>query len=52
MNGYGGGGGGSTNDSHRLGLLLTQLLVDAKTKSVFASVLNVMGRNKQLSVIL
>jgi hypothetical protein len=52
MTGYGGGGGGSTNDSHRLGLLLTQLLVDAKTKSVFASVLNVMGRNKQLSVIL
>ena len=56
--GVGGLGGGrmghstasSANDSHRLGLLLTQLLVDAKTKSVFASVLNVMGRNKQLSV--
>lgn len=40
----------STNDSHRLGLLLTQLLVDAKTKSVFASVLNVMGRNNRVSV--
>ena len=54
MFGFGGFGGGSklasTNDSHRLGLLLTQLLVDTKTKSVFASVLNVMGRNKQLSV--
>ena len=52
--GWGGGFGSmsatSSNDSHRLGLLLTQLLVDAKTKSVFASVLNVMGRNKQLSV--
>jgi thiol-disulfide isomerase/thioredoxin len=55
MGGLGGGRMGhatasSANDSHRLGLLLTQLLVDAKTKSVFASVLNVMGRNKQLSV--
>ena len=53
--GFGGIGGGglmsaSASDSHRLGLLLTQLLTDAKTKGVLASVLNVMGRNKQLSV--
>ena len=42
--------GSSTNDSHRFGLLLTQLLKDKHTKSLTASVLNVLGRNRQVSL--
>ena len=55
--GFGGGAGGygtkqtgsSSSDSHRLGLLLAQLYSDRHTKSVWSSVINVMGRNKQVS---
>jgi thiol-disulfide isomerase/thioredoxin len=39
-----------SSDSHRLGLLLSQLFLDRHTKNVFGSVLNVLGRNKQLCV--
>ena len=39
-----------SSDSHRLALLLAQLYLDRHTKSVFGSVLNVLGRNKQLCV--
>jgi thiol-disulfide isomerase/thioredoxin len=56
----GGGGGGysvygrnvgsSATDSHRFGLLLTQLLTDKQTKSITSSVLNVLGRNRQVSL--
>lgn len=55
--GYGGYDGGksyssssSSSDSHRLGLLLAQLYSDRNSKSVYASVINVLGRNKQLCV--
>jgi thiol-disulfide isomerase/thioredoxin len=55
--GYGGYDGGksyssssSSSDSHRLGLLLAQLYTDRSSKSVYASVINVLGRNKQLCV--
>lgn len=55
--GYGGYDGGksyssssSSSDSHRLGLLLAQLYTDRNSKSVYASVINVLGRNKQLCV--
>jgi len=40
----------SSSDSHRLGLLLAQLYCDRNSKSVYASVINVLGRNKQLCV--
>ena len=40
----------SSSDSHRLGLLLAQLYTDRNSKSVYASVINVLGRNKQLCV--
>ncbi|KAH8067982.1 hypothetical protein JL721_7202 [Aureococcus anophagefferens] len=39
-----------TNDSHRLALLLTQLYSDRRVKSVWGSLVNVLGRNKQLCV--
>ena len=39
-----GGGGSSTNDSHRFALLLTQLYTDKHTKSLPASVINVLGK--------
>lgn len=47
------GGGYQSNqssDSHRLALLLAQLYVDRRSKSVPASVINVLARNRQLSV--
>ena len=43
-----GGGGGSSNEGFRLAQLLTQLIGDYRTKSVWSSILNVLGRNKQL----
>ncbi|KAJ1401818.1 hypothetical protein B484DRAFT_235649, partial [Ochromonadaceae sp. CCMP2298] len=42
--------GSSSNDSHRFALLLTQLFVDKHSKSLPASVLNVLGRNRQVSL--
>ena len=39
-----------SSDSHRLALLLSQLYVDRRSKSVCASVINVLCRNRQLSV--
>jgi hypothetical protein len=55
--GGGGGGGGSSfkfgrssNDSHRFALLLTQLYTDKGAKSLPASVVNVLGRNRQVSL--
>lgn len=49
---YGGGssgksGGTSSNDSHRFALLLTQLYTDKHTKSLPASVINVLGKLSQ-----
>ena len=46
----GGGGGSSSNDSHRFALLLTQLYTDKHMKSLPASVINVLGRNRQVSL--
>lgn len=43
-------GGSSSSDSHRFALLLSQLLVDRHTKSLPASVVNVLGRNRQVSL--
>ncbi|KAJ8602501.1 hypothetical protein CTAYLR_001253 [Chrysophaeum taylorii] len=40
----------TANDSHRLALLLTQLYSDRRVKSVWASLVNVLGRNRQLCV--
>ena len=40
----------SSSDSHRFGLLLTQLFVDRHSKSLPASVVNVLGRNRQVSL--
>lgn len=40
----------TANDSHRLALLLTQLYSDRREKSVWASLINVLGRNRQLCV--
>ena len=40
----------SSSDSHRLGLLLAQLFADRHSKSVFCSVINVLGRNRQVCV--
>ena len=62
--GFGNGGGGKGGysawvkkqrssqgtDSHRLATLLAQLYSDIRTKSVMASIINVMVRNKQLGV--
>jgi thiol-disulfide isomerase/thioredoxin len=54
---YGGKGGyssygkkssSSTSDSHRFALLLTQLFVDRHSKSLPASIANVLGRNRQV----
>lgn len=42
--------GSSSSDSHRFGLLLTQLLKDKQTKSLPASIINVLGRNRQVSL--
>lgn len=42
--------GSSSNDSHRFGLLLTQLYADKHTKSLPASIINVLGRNRQVSL--
>mmetsp|Transcript_74196 Transcript_74196/g.197960 ORF Transcript_74196/g.197960 Transcript_74196/m.197960 type:complete len:3050 (-) Transcript_74196:601-9750(-) len=39
-----------SSDSHRFGLLLSQLYKDKHSKSVYASIVNVLGRNKQLCV--
>jgi hypothetical protein len=53
VGGFGGGGGKggkSSNDAHRLGLLMAQLFADRQVKSVWSSVINVMGRDKQLCV--
>jgi thioredoxin-like negative regulator of GroEL len=62
MPSYGGGGGGGGggwgmgtfgrggNDSHRLAVLLSQLFTDKFTKSVTASIVNVLCRNKQISL--
>jgi hypothetical protein len=41
--GGGSSGGSSSNDSHRFALLLTQLYTDKHTKSLPASVINVLG---------
>jgi thiol-disulfide isomerase/thioredoxin len=38
------------NDSHRLALLLTQLYADKNAKSLTSSIVNVLGRNKQVSL--
>lgn len=40
----------TANDSHRLAVLLTQLYSDRREKSVWASLVNVLGRNRQLCV--
>jgi hypothetical protein len=52
--GYGGGGGGgsssSASDSHRFAVLCTQLLADRQAKSLPASVLNVLCRNRQVAL--
>ena len=40
----------SSNDSHRFALLLTQLYVDKNTKALPASIINVLGRNRQVSL--
>ena len=50
LGGLGGGAKKQGNDSHRLALLLTQLYTDRRTKSVWASVVNVLGRNRALCV--
>eukprot|EP01038_Epipyxis_sp_PR26KG_P004031 gene4031-5768_t len=50
---YGGkssSGSSSSNDAHRFALLLTQLFTDRHTKSLPASVINVLGRNRQVSL--
>jgi thiol-disulfide isomerase/thioredoxin len=39
-----------SNDSHRFALLITQLYVDKQTKSLPASIINVLGRNRQVSL--
>ena len=41
---------GGSSDSHRFGVLLTQLFKDKHTKSLPASVLHVLGRNRQVSL--
>jgi hypothetical protein len=43
-------GGSTSNDAHRFGLLMTQLYQDKHTKSLPASVINVLGRNRQVSL--
>ena len=40
----------SGNDSHRLALLLTQFYSDKHSKSLTSSVVNVLGRNRQVSL--
>jgi hypothetical protein len=47
---FGKSGSSSSNDSHRFGLLLTQLIEDKQVKSLPGSVLNVLGRNKQVAL--
>lgn len=47
---YGKNIGSSSNDSHRFALLLTQLYNDKHTKSLPASVINILGRNRQVSL--
>ena len=47
---YGGRTRSNTSDSHRFALLLTQLYKDRQTKSLPASVVNVLGRNRQVSL--
>jgi thioredoxin-like negative regulator of GroEL len=39
-----------SNDSHRFALLVTQLYSDKHTKSLPASIINVLGRNRQVSL--
>lgn len=54
--GYGGYGGYgksssmSANDAHRFAVLCTQLLADRQAKSLPASVLNVLCRNRQVAL--
>ena len=42
--------GSSASDSHRFGLLLAQLYNDKSTKSLPSSVINVLSRNRQVSL--
>ena len=41
---------GSVNDSHRFAVLLAQFYVDKQTKSLPASIVNVLCRNRQVSL--
>jgi hypothetical protein len=54
MSGYGGysykSSSTSSSDSHRFAVLCTQLLSDRHTKSLPMSVLNVLGRNRQVAL--
>jgi thiol-disulfide isomerase/thioredoxin len=42
--------GGSSNDAHRLAMLISQLYSDRQIKSVAGSVINVLARNRQVSL--
>lgn len=45
-----GGSKKSTNDAHRFGVLLSQLISDKTLKSVMGSVINVIARNRQVAL--
>jgi hypothetical protein len=46
--GMGGGKKASSSDSFRLGILLAQMYADKHTKSLPASVINILSRNRQV----